>query len=134
MVAIGMAFLLVMLWAGYLWYKKQLFENRMFLRTLVVLQPMGFIAVLMGWTTAEVGRQPWVVYGLMRTAEGVSPIAAGNVVWSMTFFIFFIGLLGFSYFYYTLRILSNGPDMSSAIPPLQRPSGMRPVDQALKEV
>jgi cytochrome bd-type quinol oxidase subunit 1 len=70
----------------------------------------------------------------MRTAEGVSPIHAGNVLWSLSVFILFFGIIGASYFYYILKILRNGPDLSSPIPPVQMPSGMRPVEDVLKEV
>ena len=50
--------------------------------------------------TNEVGRQPWIVYQLMRTREGVSPIPAGNVIWSLTLFLVIFIVVGASYFYY----------------------------------
>jgi cytochrome d ubiquinol oxidase subunit I len=134
MVGIGFLFIGVMVWALLLAVRKQLYHSRPFLKILVAVQPLGFLAVVMGWVTTEVGRQPWVVYGLMRTAEGVSPIHAGNVLWSLSVFILFFGIIGASYFYYILKILRNGPDLSSPIPPVQMPSGMRPVEDVLKEV
>jgi cytochrome d ubiquinol oxidase subunit I len=72
------------------------------------------------------GRQPWVVYDLMRTAEGVSPIPAGNVIWSLSLFLIVFIVVGASYFYYLLKTLAQGPDVSSPIPPIQRPAGMQP--------
>ncbi len=123
MVAIGFIFLGVMLWAGILLLRRKLFDNRLFLKVLIAIQPLGFIATILGWVTAEMGRQPWVVYGLMRTREGASPIAPGNVVWSLMMFALLFGLIGAFYFYYTLRTLHQGPDMASPIPPVQRPSG-----------
>lgn len=134
MVGIGFLFIGVMVWALILAIQKRIYDSKPFLKTLVFIQPMGFLAVVMGWITTEVGRQPWVAYGLMRTAEGVSPIHAGNVLWSLTMFIAFFGIIGSSYFYYILRILRNGPDLSSPIPPVQISSGMRPVEDVLKEV
>jgi cytochrome d ubiquinol oxidase subunit I len=132
MVAIGFLFAGIMIWALVLWRRKRLYASRRFLQTLVLLQPLGFAATVMGWVTAEVGRQPWVVYGLMRTADGVSPIAAGNVMWSLTFFLGFFGLIGASYFYYIFKTLARGPDLDSPIPPVQRPTGMRPFKEAMQ--
>ncbi|GBC62470.1 cytochrome ubiquinol oxidase subunit I [Desulfonema ishimotonii] len=133
MVGIGFIFAGVMAWALLLWWRKRLFDCRLFLKALICIQPLGFIAVVMGWITTEVGRQPWVLYGLMRTSEGVSPIPAGNVIWSLSVFLIFFAIIGTSYFYYILKILKNGPDLDSPIPPVQRPSGMRPTEDALKE-
>jgi cytochrome d ubiquinol oxidase subunit I len=130
MVAIGFILLFVMVWAGVLWRRGRLYSHRPFLRTLLILHPLGFVATELGWVTNEVGRQPWLVYNLMRTSEGVSPIPAGNVVWSLSLFLIIFIVVGTSYFYYVLKALRTGPDMSSPIPPIQRPAGMR----ALQEV
>jgi len=124
MVAIGFILLLVMAWAAVLWRRGCLFSHRPFLRTLLVVHPLGFIATELGWVTNEVGRQPWLVYNLMRTGEGVSPIPAGNVIWSLGLFLIIFIVVGISYFYYILKTLRTGPDMSSPIPPIQRPAGM----------
>jgi cytochrome d ubiquinol oxidase subunit I len=133
MVGIGFLFIGVMIWAAILAFRKRVYESTRFLKTLIFIQPMGFLAVVMGWITTEVGRQPWAVYGLMRTTDGVSPIHAGNVLWSLGMFIAFFVIIGSSYFHYIFRILRNGPDLTSPIPPVQIPSGMRPVEEALKE-
>ena len=125
MAGIGFIFLFVMLWAGYLWWRKRLYDSPAFLKALIAIQPLGFIATVSGWVTAEVGRQPWVVYGLMRTDEGVSPIAAGNVLWSLIMFMLFFAVIGTGYFFYTIRTLRRGPDLESPIPPVQRLAGMR---------
>ncbi len=124
MVAIGFLFLLVAAWACIEWRKRRLFQNRWFLGTLVAVQPLGFLATYLGWITAEVGRQPWIVYNLMRTSEGISPIPAGNVVWSLILLVLVSGVVGASYFYYVLKTLRAGPDLGSPIPPIQRPAGM----------
>ncbi|MDX9786075.1 MAG: cytochrome ubiquinol oxidase subunit I [Desulfobacterales bacterium] len=128
MVAIGFLFAGVILWAALLWWRKRLFDTRWFLWALVAIQPLGFLATILGWVTSEMGRQPWVVYGVMRTADSVSPIAAGNVAWSLSVFVLFFGLVGVSYFYYILKILHRGPDMDSPIPSLQIPAGMQPME------
>ena len=128
MVAIGFLFLSLMVWALFLWARDRIFEERAFLWTLVVIQPLGWLAVELGWVTAEVGRQPWLVYGIMRTSEGVSPIRAGNVVWSLALFFVIFLAVGGSYLYYVLRAFGKGPDMASPIPPVQRPAGMKIAD------
>lgn len=134
MVGIGFLFVAIIGWAAVLWKRKRIFESRTFLKTLIAVQPLGFITTLCGWVTTEVGRQPWVVYGLMRTSDAVSPIPAGNVIWSLSLFILFFGLIGTSYFYYVLKTLRRGPDMTSPIPPVQRLSGMRPGKVATGEM
>lgn len=127
MVAIGFILLLVMIWAAVLWRQGRLYENRSFLKTLLALHPLGFIATEAGWITNEVGRQPWLVYQLVRTSEGVSPIPPGNVVWSLSLFIIIFLVIGTSYLYYIFKTLRTGPDLVSPIPPIQRPAGMRPL-------
>ena len=133
MVAIGFIFLLVMVWAGVLWRRGKLYTHRPFLRTLVIIQPLGFLATEGGWVTTEMGRQPWLVYNLMRTGEGISPIPAGNVLWSLSLIAIIFGLIGGSYFYYVLKTLHSGPDLASPIPPIQRPSGMAALERDQEE-
>jgi cytochrome bd ubiquinol oxidase subunit I len=65
----------------------------------------------------------------MRTAEGISPIPAGNVLWSLSLFLIVFPLIGGSYFFYVLKTLGRGPDLSSPIPPIQRPAGMRALER-----
>lgn len=119
MVAIGFLFLGAMVWAAVLWRRKRLFDTPLFFKFLVAIQPLGFIATELGWMTTELGRQPWVVYGLMRTSQAASPIAPGNVVWSLLMFGLFFGVIGTAYFYYTLKTLQKGPDFDSPIPHVQ---------------
>jgi cytochrome d ubiquinol oxidase subunit I len=92
-------------------------------------QPLGFLATELGWITTEMGRQPWLVYDLMRISEGLSPIPTGNVVWSLILFLIVFPLIGASYFFYGLKTLWRGPDLDSPIPPIQRPGGMRPLQE-----
>ena len=126
MAGFGTILLLVMIWAAVLWRKGKLFETRLFLGALVAIQPLGFLATEAGWVTTEMGRQPWLVYNLFRTAEGVSPIPTGNVVWSLILICIVYPIIGGAYLFYLLKTLRSGPDLSSPIPPVQRPAGMRP--------
>jgi cytochrome d ubiquinol oxidase subunit I len=73
MVGVGMLMLLTVYTGLFLWKKGSLFNSRRYLRLCTLVAPIGFIAVLAGWTTTEVGRQPWVIYGLMRTSQAVTP-------------------------------------------------------------
>ncbi|HEU5169099.1 MAG TPA: cytochrome ubiquinol oxidase subunit I [Gemmatimonadales bacterium] len=75
MVALGTYMALVSLWAAWLaWRRREIAENRRLLRLLVYGTPMGFVAIEAGWMVTEVGRQPWVVYGVLRTADAVTPM------------------------------------------------------------
>ncbi len=127
MIAIGMLYILVMAWALLLWRQGRLFEDRRFLRTLLFIHPLGFLAVETGWITTEAGRQPWLVYNLMRTAEGISPVPAGSVVWSLGLFLVIFASISSIYAYYVARMIGQGADMNSPIPAIQRPAGMRPL-------
>lgn len=127
MIGIGTLYFLVMLWAVLLWRAGTLHRHRPFLKTLLVIHPLGFLAVETGWICTEVGRQPWLVYNLMRTAEGISPIPAGNVLWSLGLFLIIFAAIGSIYSYFILRMIQRGPDVSSPIPSVQIPAGMRPL-------
>jgi cytochrome d ubiquinol oxidase subunit I len=127
MVGIGFLLFFVMVWAAFLWWRGRLYASRSFLWTLLMVHPLGFIATELGWVTTEVGRQPWLVYHLMRTADGVSPIPPANVLWSLSLFLIIFSLILVIYFYYILKTLRVGPDLDSPIPPIQRPAGMQPL-------
>jgi len=110
MVGIGFAMLGIGLWSVYLRWKGTLFTNRTFLTAAMIMTPSGFGAVLFGWFVAEIGRQPYVVYGHLRTADAVSPIAAEAVSASLLIFIVvYAFVFGFGS-YYLAKILRRGPD------------------------
>jgi cytochrome d ubiquinol oxidase subunit I len=110
MVACGMA-MLALAWLGlYLTYRDRIEQSRFLLWLIFLSFPLPFIATLTGWFTAEVGRQPWTVYGVLRTADAVTPLltvraaAISLVVYSLVYsFIFFFGI------YYINRLLRTGP-------------------------
>jgi cytochrome d ubiquinol oxidase subunit I len=75
MVALGTYLALVSLWAAWTaWRRRDVSQDRRLLAAVALAAPMGFIAIEAGWTVTEVGRQPWVIYGVMRTAEAVTPM------------------------------------------------------------
>ena len=77
MVGIGVIMLGLVVASWWLRYRGRLFETPWFFRACQIIAPFGFVAVVAGWTTTEVGRQPWTVYGLLRTANSVSPSLTG---------------------------------------------------------
>jgi cytochrome d ubiquinol oxidase subunit I len=92
MVGLGTAMALVALWAAWVaWRRRDLAADRPLLRALVIVGPFGFLATEAGWVVTEVGRQPWVVQGFMRTAHAVTPMP-GLVVPMTTFTVLYIGL------------------------------------------
>ena len=93
MVGLGLLMLALGAYALFAWYRGDLFERRNLHRFAVLMGPAGFVAVIAGWVTTEVGRQPFTVYGLLRTAESVSPLDAPVVATS---------LLGFIVVYFTV--------------------------------
>ncbi|MGH9839739.1 MAG: cytochrome ubiquinol oxidase subunit I [Blastocatellia bacterium] len=75
MIAAGFGMMAVALWGAYLaWRRRTLVSSRNFLRAVVCAAPLGFLAIEAGWVVTEVGRQPWIIYGVMRTAEAVTPM------------------------------------------------------------
>ena len=109
MVGIGMLMLVVGLTSLFLRFRRKLYDARLFHRLAIVMGPAGFIAVLAGWITTEVGRQPFTVYGLLRTSDSLAPIAAPAVAGSLIAFI----LVYFTIFgagaYYILRLMKGCP-------------------------
>ena len=108
MVGIGFLLLAMSLSGLYLWFKKQLFSSTWYHRLLIYSTPLGFIAVTTGWITAEVGRQPWLVYGLFKTNQGLSPVLVSQVWISLiTISTVYIIITTF-FFYYTFKLIKGG--------------------------
>lgn len=91
MVVIGGWLAVLALWAGVLWRRKRLFDSPAFLRLTRMSAPLGFVAIEAGWLVTELGRQPWIIQGVMRTAEAVTPMP-GLIVPFVLFTAIYIGL------------------------------------------
>jgi len=92
MIAAGMAMMLVAIWAAWVaWRRKALPDSKWFLRSVLAASPLGFIAIEAGWVVTEVGRQPWIITGLMRTADAVTPMP-GLVIPFISFTLLYIFL------------------------------------------
>jgi cytochrome bd ubiquinol oxidase subunit I len=109
MVGLGMLMLLLGVWSLWLRLRQRLFRSKLFLRFAVMMGPAGLIAILAGWYTTEIGRQPWVVYGVMRTKDAVSnhsALALSStliVIFVMYFAVFGTGVS------YMLQLVAKGP-------------------------
>ena len=110
MIAIGFAMLGVGLWSLFARWRGKLYDWNWLHRTAVVMAPSGLIAVLAGWITTEVGRQPYTVYGLLRTAESASPLAAPAVGASLlAFVIVYFTVFGIGV-WYILKLMGKTPE------------------------
>jgi cytochrome d ubiquinol oxidase subunit I len=130
MVGIGLVMLALVMASWWLRLRGRLFTSKLFLRACELASPLGFVAVLAGWTTTEVGRQPWTVYGLLRTADSVTP--------SLTGFDVILSLLGYGVVYLVMfpvgiklmaRIVARGPTEAMLAPePVESGRPMHPVE------
>jgi cytochrome d ubiquinol oxidase subunit I len=109
MVAIGFLMILTGLRALYLYRKERLFTCKWFHRWCILMAPSGFIAILAGWMVTEIGRQPYIVYGIMRTLEAASPISTGEVAFSLIAFILVYAAVFGAGVYYILSLIKRGP-------------------------
>ncbi len=110
MVGLGTLLILVMALAAFALWRGRLYRSRPILWTLMLAFPFPYIATTFGWLTAELGRQPWLVYGLMRTKDGTSPqVAAGNVTFTLLGWCGLYLVLGLLFLYLVLREVSHGP-------------------------
>lgn len=123
MVAMGLIMVALGVWGALVWLFRRLNEARRYWRALVVAAPSGFVAVLAGWIAAEVGRQPYVVYGVMRTADAVSPVTAASVATSLLFFIVVYAIVFSAGALYILRLMAKGPETEEPEPTSIQPPG-----------
>ena len=112
MVALGMYFVLMMLIG--VWRRNQLLESPLYLKAMLYSIPLPYLAIQMGWIVAEVGRQPWIVYGVMKTSDAVSPIATSQVGTTLVGFILIYGLLGAVGYYLMFKFARKGPEEAAA--------------------
>jgi cytochrome d ubiquinol oxidase subunit I len=126
MVGIGLLMLLVVATANWLRWKGRLYDTAWFLRICEACLPLGFAAVIAGWVTTEVGRQPWVIYGLMRTSDAVTPSLTGvDVLASLILYVVVYLVVYPVTLYYMVVLARAGPlgeeETDRPIEGLQRP-------------
>ncbi len=93
----------------WLWWRGRLFKARWYLWPAQHAWWIGFVAVICGWIVTETGRQPWVAYGLLRTADAVSPLAAHTVATTLVLFVLVYGVVFSMGIYYINRLIARGP-------------------------
>jgi cytochrome bd ubiquinol oxidase subunit I len=109
MVGMGLLMLLLGVLGLVLRWRNRLYDTRWFQRFALAMAPSGLIALLAGWITTEVGRQPWVVYGVLRTADAISPLTSQQVGTSLLIFIIVYFLVFGTGIYYMLKLMAKGP-------------------------
>ena len=127
MVGMGLIMLAVSWFGTWLRFRGRLETTRWYLWAAFVSFPTGFVAVLMGWFTAEIGRQPWVVYGLLRTKDAVTPsLVTADVMFSLLGYIAVYAVIYSCGLYYIYRVLRDGPavEVNAALPGVARASAI----------
>jgi cytochrome bd ubiquinol oxidase subunit I len=111
MVGLGTIFIAVMVLAALMLWRGRLYDSRWMLWLLMACAPLPYIANTAGWMTAELGRQPWLIYGLMRTAQGVSPkVNAGTAWFTLIGFMGLYAVLAILWLFLVYREIELGPD------------------------
>jgi cytochrome d ubiquinol oxidase subunit I len=123
MIGIGF-FMIASAWVGlWLWGRGALFRTDWYLRPMAHTWWIGFVAVIAGWTVTESGRQPWLVQGVLRTADAISPVPGGSVAATLALFVAVYGIVFSMGIYYINRLIANGPPATQTVPErgLRRP-------------
>ncbi|OLQ77729.1 cytochrome D ubiquinol oxidase subunit I [Photobacterium proteolyticum] len=110
-IMVGIGFLMLAIGLTSLWLRRkdELYHNEWFHRCCVVMAPTGFVAIICGWVTTEVGRQPYTVYGLLRTIDSISPVNAAAVSVSLAAFVVVYFTVFGAGFFYLLRLMRKSP-------------------------
>jgi cytochrome d ubiquinol oxidase subunit I len=109
MVGLWGIMLLTVVAGAWLWWRGRLFSAGPYLRFASKLWPIGFVTILCGWFVTEVGRQPWVATGILRTADAASPVGAGAVATTLVLFVLVYGVVFSAGVYYINRLFKAGP-------------------------
>jgi cytochrome d ubiquinol oxidase subunit I len=109
MLAVGFFMIGTALFGAFLWWRGTLFETRWYLRLMSQCWWIGFTGVIAGWIVTESGRQPWIVYGVMRTADASSPVSAAAIAISLVLFVLAYGVVFSFGIYYINRLIAQGP-------------------------
>jgi cytochrome d ubiquinol oxidase subunit I len=112
----------------------RLYEARWFQRLVLCMGPSGVVALLAGWITTEVGRQPWTVYGVLRTADAVSPVSAQQAGLSLLILVVVYALVFGTGIFYMLKLMARGPVLSEQLSPTNHPAlSNRPLLQSFEQ-
>ena len=128
MVGIGMLLIAIGAVGAWLWWRGRVFTTGWFLKPVSYAWPLGFIAILAGWMVTEIGRQPWIAWKILRTADAVSPVAFGAVATSLVLIVVIYSVVFSIGIWYIHRLMKKGP-----LPALLEPPagvGNRPLSAA----
>ena len=116
MVGLGTLFIAISVIAAFLLWRGKLFSSHWMLWILLLALPFPYIANTAGWITAELGRQPWLVFGLMRTADGYSKmVSAGNGMFTLLGFMGMYTVLGILFLFLVRREIEQGPEVETGV-------------------
>jgi len=113
MVALGTYFILITLYG--MLRRNKLLESPLLLKAMLFSIPLPYLAIQLGWIVTELGRQPWIVWGMMRTSDAASPIAASQVITTLVGFTLVYSLLGFAGYYLIYKHAKQGPAAAQAV-------------------
>jgi cytochrome d ubiquinol oxidase subunit I len=116
MVGMGVLMLLIGFVGAWLWFRGRLFDTDWYLQYVQYAWPLGFIAILAGWYTTEIGRQPWIASGILRTADAASPVSGAAVFTTLVLFVVVYGIVFSMGIYYINRLIEYGPKGTAAEP------------------
>jgi cytochrome d ubiquinol oxidase subunit I len=108
MLAVGFFMIAAALYGVWLMWRRRLFDTRWFLRIVAQTWWVGFVAVIAGWVVAESGRQPWIVQGILRTADAISPVPASSIAATLALFVIVYGIVFTMGIYYINRLIAWG--------------------------
>jgi len=129
MVGIGLLMIVAGLVGAWLWWRRRLFEARWYLWPVAHGWWLGFVAVISGWIVTETGRQPWLVHGVLRTADATSPVPAASIATTLALFVLVYGIVFAMGIYYINRLINKGPE-GRAVEPPEMGTPVRPLSSA----
>jgi cytochrome d ubiquinol oxidase subunit I len=134
MVGIGMTLIAISLLGGFFWWRGELAEKRWYLYILLGAVLLPQFANQLGWMTAEIGRQPWIVYGLLKTSDGLSTsVDPGQILFSLIMFIVIYALLFVLFIFLLDRKIKHGPEGVDYSDHLYAKSGSLFADHKIEE-
>lgn len=109
MVGLWGLMLLTVVVGGILWARGRLFSAGLYLKAVSLMWPIGFVTVISGWFVTEIGRQPWIATGILRTADAISPVPVGSLVFSLILFVIVYAIVFSAGIFYINRLINKGP-------------------------
>src|SRR5215510_4160817 len=128
MLAVGFFMIAAALYGAWLMWRKTLFDTRWYQYVVANTWWIGFVAVIAGWIVTETGRQPWIVYGIQRTADATSPVPSGSLATTLALFVLVYGVVFSVGIYYINRLIAKGPQARDEPP---AGFGSRPLPTAI---